>query len=48
LTTARQIAVQEGHTGALLPRHIRAAHRVLSTDPRVPVASAPAKQLRLY
>ncbi|WIA14954.1 hypothetical protein OEZ85_001665 [Tetradesmus obliquus] len=34
--TARQIAAREGHSGALLPSHIRQAHAALSADGRVP------------
>jgi hypothetical protein len=33
---ARQIAARQGHSGALLPSHIRAAYNALSADGRVP------------
>lgn len=46
-TTARQIAACQGHTGALLPSHIRAAYQVLTEDGKVPHSKVPSKPLRL-
>ncbi|KAF6252498.1 hTAFII28-like protein conserved region-domain-containing protein [Scenedesmus sp. NREL 46B-D3] len=45
IETARQIAAHEGHSGALLPSHIRQAHAALSDDSRG--RHAGAKPLRL-
>jgi hypothetical protein len=42
----RQVAACQGHTGALLPSHIRAAYQLLSEDGKVP-HKLPSKPLRL-
>uniref|UniRef100_A0A383VP07 TAFII28-like protein domain-containing protein n=1 Tax=Tetradesmus obliquus TaxID=3088 RepID=A0A383VP07_TETOB len=44
--TARQIAAREGHSGALLPSHIRQAHAALSADGRVPHGGSRPLRLR--
>lgn len=43
-TQKRQIAAEAGHTGALLPAHIRRAHRMLDEMGRLP-HSAPRGRL---
>lgn len=43
---ARQVAACQGHMGALLPSHIRAAYQVLSEDGKVP-HKVPSKPLKL-
>ena len=47
LPAARQIAARQGHTGALLPSHIRQAYNALNADGRVPHHAKP-KPLRLW
>eukprot|EP00879_Flechtneria_rotunda_P005570 GHRR01005864.1.p1 GENE.GHRR01005864.1~~GHRR01005864.1.p1 ORF type:complete len:266 (+),score=97.63 GHRR01005864.1:4469-5266(+) len=47
IETARQIAAGQGHTGALLPSHVRTAYNALNADGRAPQQRTNAKRLRL-